>query len=92
MYVYLVTSGSLRGAAAAVLCLIQYDNSFLDNLHQQVVVFVVVVVVLTLLTRIIKPAVTEQAPDTLELRNTPGKKHKQTKGGTRIYIYIYHNC
>ena len=45
---------------------------------------VAVVVVLTL-TRIIKSVVTGQAPVTLELRNTPGKKHKQTKGGTRIY-------
>ena len=30
--------------------------------------------------------VTGQAPVTLELRNTPGEKHKQTKGGTRIYV------
>ena len=52
----------------------------------------IVVVVLTL-TRIIKSVVTGQAPVTLELSNTPGKntnkpkvvKHKQTKGGTRIY-------
>ena len=62
---YLVTCGSLRGAAAAVLCLIQHDNSFSDRLHQQVVDFVVVVVVLTLLTRIIKCVVTEQTPVTL---------------------------
>ena len=48
------------------------------------VVVVVVVVVLTL-TRIIKSVVTGQAPVTLELSNTPGKKHKQTRGGTRIY-------
>ena len=34
-----------------------------------------VVVVLTL-TRILKSVVTGQAPVTLELRNTPGKKHK----------------
>ena len=34
-----------------------------------------IVVVLTL-TRIIKSVVTGQAPVTLELRNTPGKKHK----------------
>ena len=46
-----------------------------------VVVFVVVVLTLT---RRIKSVVTGQAPVTLELRNTPGKKHKQTKGGTRI--------
>ena len=45
---------------------------------------VVVVVVLTL-TRIIKPVVAEQAPISLELRNTPGTKHKQTKGGIRMY-------
>ena len=36
---------------------------------------VVVVVVLTL-TRIIKSVVTEQAPVTVKLRNTPEKKHK----------------
>ena len=42
-----------------------------------------IVVVLTLLTRIIKSVVTGQAPVTLELRNTPGKKHKP-KDGTRI--------
>ena len=41
MYAYLVTYGSLRGTAA-VLCLIQHDNSFSDELYQQVVVFVVV--------------------------------------------------
>ena len=40
--------------------------------------FVVVVVFLTL-TRIIKSVVTGQAPVTLELRNTPGKKHTQPK-------------
>ena len=33
------------------------------------------IVVLTL-TRIIKSVVTRQAPVTLELRNTPGEKHK----------------
>ena len=37
------------------------------------------------LTRIIKSVVTGQALVTLELRNTPGNKHIQTKGGTRIY-------
>ena len=45
----------------------------------------IVVAVLTLTRIIIKSVVTGQAPVTLELRNTPGKKHKQTKGGTRIY-------
>ena len=35
----------------------------------------ILVVVLTL-TRILKSVVTGQAPVTLELRNTPGKKHK----------------
>ena len=35
-------------------------------------------------TRTTKSVVTGQAPVTLELRNTSGKKHKQTKGGTRI--------
>ena len=44
----------------------------------------VVVVVLTL-TRIIKSVVTGQAPVTLELRNTPGKKHKQKKV---VHAYI----
>ena len=44
----------------------------------------VVVVVLTL-ARIIKSVVTGQAPVTLELRNAPGKTHKQIKGGTRTY-------
>ena len=41
-----------------------------------------VVLVLTL-TCIIKSVVTGQAPVTLELRNTPDKKYKQTKCGTR---------
>ena len=36
--------------------------------------------------------VTGQAPVTLELRNTPGKKHKQTKGGTRIYHSRRNSC
>ena len=43
-----------------------------------VVVFVVVVVVVAVvvtLTRIIKPVVTGQASVTMELNNTPGKKH-----------------
>ena len=31
--------------------------------------------------------VTRQAPVTLELRNAPGKKHKQTKCSTRIQVY-----
>ena len=48
-------------------------------------VFSIAVVVVLTLTRIIKSVVTRQAPVTLELRNTPGKGHKQTKGGTRIY-------
>ena len=43
-----------------------------------------VVVVLTL-TRIIKSVVTGQAPVTMELRNIPEKKHKQTKRGTCMY-------
>ena len=43
-----------------------------------------VVVVLTL-NRIIKAVVTRQAPVTLELRNTAGKKHKHIEGGTCIY-------
>ena len=48
-------------------------------------IVVVVVAVVLKLTRIITSVVTGQAPVTLELRNAPGKKHKQTKGGTRIY-------
>ena len=48
-------------------------------------VHVVAVVVVLALTRIIKSVVTGQAPVILELRNTPDEKHKQTKGGTRIY-------
>ena len=51
---------------------------------EEACLYIVVVVVLTF-TRIIKSVVTEQAPVTLELRNTPWKKHKQTKGGTRMY-------
>ena len=47
---------------------------------KRVVVIVVVVVVVLILTRITKSVVTG-----LELKNTPGKKHKQTKGGTRIH-------
>ena len=43
-----------------------------------------VVVVLTL-TRTINSVLTGQAPVTLELRNTPGNRHTQTKGGTRIH-------
>ena len=46
---------------------------------------VVVVVVVHALTRITKSVVAGQAPGTLELRNSPGKKHKQPKNGTRIY-------
>ena len=42
-----------------------------------------VVVVLTL-TCMIKSVVTGQAPVTLELRNTPGKKHKPKV----VYAYI----
>ena len=50
--------------------------------NEVVVVVVVVVLVLVLIsTRITKSVVTGQAPVTLELRNTPGKKHRQTKGG-----------
>ena len=45
---------------------------------RSVVVVVVVVFVLTL-TRIIKSVVAEQAPVTLELRNTPGKNTNRSK-------------
>ena len=37
------------------------------------------------LTRIMKFVVAGQAPVTLQWKNTPGKKHKQTLNGTRIY-------
>ena len=50
-----------------------------------------VVVVLTL-TRIIKSVVTGQAPVTLELRNTPGKKTRTTRGSTRIYHSWRNSC
>ena len=46
----------------------------------------IVVVVLTL-TRIVKSVLTRQAPVTLELRYTPGKKHKENKGGS-LHAYI----
>ena len=52
---------------------------------------VVVVVVLTL-SRIVKSVVTGQAPVIPELTNTPGRKHKQTKGGTRIYRSLRNSC
>ena len=79
MYVYLVTCGSLPGAAA-VLCLIQHDNSFSDKLHQQVVF-----VVLTLLTRIVTSVITEQAPVTLWSEGIPQENTSKTKRGARIY-------
>ena len=47
---------------------------------------VVVVVVVLKLTRIIKSVVTGQAPVTLELRNTPGKTHKQNQKWYTCYI------
>ena len=46
---------------------------------------VAVVVVLTL-TRIIKSVVIGQAPVTLELRNTPGKKHTHKPKVAHAYI------
>ena len=60
-----------------------------------VVVGVVVVVVVLTLTRIIKSMVTGQAPVTLELRNTPGNKNKQTsddacynRGAPTIVVFL----
>ena len=53
--------------------------------------YVVVVVVLTL-TRIIKSAVTGQAPVTLELKNTPRGKTQTTQGGTRMYHSWHNSC
>ena len=58
--------------------------AMLSECHTHCLGTAAVVVVLTS-TRIIKSVITGQAPVTLEQRNTPGKKHKQTKGGTRIY-------
>ena len=55
-----------------VKCIPSYDN------------IVVVVVVLTL-PHMVKSVVTGQPPVTAELRNTPGKRHKRTKCGTRIH-------
>ena len=42
------------------------------------------VVVLTL-THLVKSVLTGHAPVTLQRTNAPGKKHKQIKGGIRIY-------
>ena len=50
--------------------------------HVDCVLNIIVYVVL-IFTGIIKSVVTGQAPVTLELTNTPGTKHKQTKRGTR---------
>ena len=47
--------------------------------HRPVSFTRVVVVVILTITRVIKSVVTGQAAVTLELRNTPGKKHKQAK-------------
>ena len=41
---------------------------------------------------IIKSVVTGQTPVTLELRNTPGRKHKQTTRRTRIYHSWRNSC
>ena len=62
-------------------------GQILSQTQQHRIVVAVVAVVLTL-ARIVKFVVTGQAPVTLELRNTPGKKHT-TQGGTRTdYSYI----
>ena len=50
-----------------------------------VVVVVVAGVVVLTLTRIIKSVVTGQTPVTLELRNTPGKKHEPTVPAREAY-------
>ena len=68
-----------------------------------VVVVVVVVAVVLTITRIIKSVVTGQAPVTPEWRNTPGKKHKQTKSGvsspkqaavadTAVIVALFRDC
>ena len=53
----------------------RYTPAAVNN--QFLLILSIVVVVLTL-TRIIKSVVTGQAPVTLELRNTPGKKFRKT--------------
>ena len=68
-----------------VLCVVVVVVVFVVVVVVVVVVAVVVVVVVLTLTRVIKSVGTGQAPVTLELRNAPGKTHKQTRGGTRVY-------
>ena len=62
-------------------CPRRFSDSDREILHASSIV--VVVVVLTL-TRIIKSVVTGQAPVTLELRNTPGKKTHNPRWYTHI--------
>ena len=47
---------------------------------------------LLLLLLLLLSVVTGQCPFTLALRNGPGKKHTQTKGGTRIYCSWRKKC
>ena len=68
------------------------ENNTKRKKNQTVYIIVGVVVVVLTLTRLIKSVVTGQAPGTLELRKTPGKK-TQTEGGTRIYtVGTIHAC
>ena len=74
MVVVVVVAGFVVGvvvvAVAAVVVIVVVDV---------VLGFVVVVVVVLILTRTVKSVVTEQAPVTLELRNTPGKNANKPK-------------
>ena len=67
-----VLSLDLRSSESVVyILLIAINSIYIQPCYRQWTI----VVVLTL-TRIIKSVVIGQAPVTLELRNTPGKKHK----------------
>ena len=82
---------SRRETVSCLVCLPGYTMSIRPPAQDQLplqrtrIVSYSVNVVVLILTRIIKSVVTEQAPVTVELRNTPRKKHKQTAGGTRMY-------
>ena len=67
------------------VCTPVQNYQFLCTYHVVVAVVAVVVVVVLTLTRIIKSVAARQAPVTLEVRNTPGKKQSHTKGGARTY-------
>ena len=83
-------SFNLEGIKSSVYCKQHALGGMINVYHKHcshpACTVVVVVVVLTL-TRIIKSAVTGQAPVTPELRNTPGEKHIQTESGTPTSLY-----